>query len=42
MLDCFIEVLIRIDLKKEKKNLSSQQEDELLNCDAEIYRQKIN
>lgn len=42
MLDCFIEVLIRIDLKKEKKHLSSQQEDELLNWDAEIYRQKIN
>ena len=42
MLDCFIEVLIRIDLNLTQKFLTKEQENELLNWDAEIYRQSIN
>jgi rhamnose utilization protein RhaD (predicted bifunctional aldolase and dehydrogenase) len=42
MIDCFLEVLLRIDLSKSLKFLSSQQESELLNWDIEIYRQSIN
>ena len=39
MIDCFLEVLLRIDLSKSLKFLSSHQESELLNWDIEIYRQ---
>ena len=42
MIDCFLEVLLRIDLSKSFKFLSSHQESELLNWDIEIYRQSIN
>ena len=42
MIDCFLEVLLRIDLSKSLKFLSSLQESELLNWDIEIYRQSIN
>ena len=42
MIDCFLEVLLRIDLSKSLKFLTSQQESELLNWDIEIYRQSIN
>ena len=42
MIDCFVEVLIRINLGNEIKSLSKNQEDELLNWDAEKYRQTIN
>ena len=42
MIDCFLEVLLRIDLSKSLKSLSSHQESELLNWDIEIYRQSIN
>ena len=42
MIDCFLEVLLRIDLSKSLKFLSSLQENELLNWDIEIYRQSIN
>ena len=42
MLDCFIEILLRIDFNYTPKTLSKEQENELLNWDAEIYRQTIN
>lgn len=42
MIDCFLEVLIRINFEEELKPLSESQENELLNWDAEIYRQSIN
>ena len=42
MIDCFLEVLLRIDLSKSLKFLSNHQESELLNWDIEIYRQSIN
>ena len=42
MLDCFIEVLLRIDFNRNQKYLTNEQENELLNWDAEIYRQSIN
>lgn len=42
MIDCFVEVLLRINLGNEIKYLSKNQEDELLNWDAEKYRQAIN
>ena len=42
MLDCFIDVLLRIDFKRNQKYLTKEQENELLNWDAEIYRQSIN
>ena len=42
MLDCFIEVLLRIDFNRNQKYLTKEQENELLNWDAEIYRQSIN
>lgn len=42
MIDCFVEILLRVDLNNEIKFLSKNQEDELLNWDAEIYRQTIN
>ena len=42
MMDCFLEVLLRINFQDELKNLSQPQENELLNWDAEIYRQSIS
>ena len=42
MIDCFLEVLLRINFDEELKPLSKFQENELLNWDAEIYRQSIN
>ena len=42
MIDCFLEVLLRIDFDEELKPLNESQENELLNWDAEIYRQSIN
>ena len=42
MIDCFIEVLLRVKLDNELKFLTQEQENELLNWDAEIYRQTIN
>ena len=41
MMDCFLEVLLRINFENELKYLSQPQENELLNWDAEIYRQSI-
>jgi rhamnose utilization protein RhaD (predicted bifunctional aldolase and dehydrogenase) len=41
MIDCFLEVLLRINFEDELKNLSQLQENELLNWDAEKYRQSI-
>ena len=42
MIDCFLEVLLRINFEDELKYLSQPQENELLNWDAEIYRQSIH
>ena len=42
MMDCFLEVLLRINFQDELKYLSQPQENELLNWDAEIYRQSIS
>ena len=42
MIDCFLEVLLRTNFDEELKALSESQENELLNWDAEIYRQSIN
>jgi len=42
MMGCFIEVLLRINFKLTLKYLTPHQENELLNWDAEIYRQTIN
>ena len=42
MLDSFIEVLLRIDFNLTLKSLTKKEENELLNWDAEIYRQSIN
>ena len=42
MIDCFLEVLLRIDFDEELKPLNESQENELLNWDAEIYSQSIN
>jgi len=42
MIDCFLEVLLRTNFDEELKPLSESQENELLNWDAEIYRQSIN
>jgi rhamnose utilization protein RhaD (predicted bifunctional aldolase and dehydrogenase) len=42
MIDCFLEVLLRTNFDEELKALSEPQENELLNWDAEIYRQSIN
>ena len=41
MMDCFLEVLLRINFEDELKYLSQPQENELLNWDAEKYRQSI-
>ena len=40
-MDCFLEVLLRINFQDELKYLSQLQENELLNWDAEKYRQSI-
>ena len=42
MIDCFLEVLLRVDLSQSFKFLSEDQESELLNWDVEKYRQSIN
>lgn len=42
MIDCFLEVLLRLDLSQSFKFLSEDQESELLNWDVEKYRQSIN
>jgi rhamnose utilization protein RhaD (predicted bifunctional aldolase and dehydrogenase) len=42
MIDCFLEVLLRTNFDEELKPLSESQENDLLNWDAEIYRQSIN
>ena len=42
MMDCFLEVLLKVDLSYSLKFLSSEQENELLNWDVEKYRQSIN
>ena len=42
MMDCFLEVLLKVDLSNSLKFLSSEQENELLNWDVEKYRQSIN
>tara|TARA_B100000902_G_C27273815_1_gene897763 strand:- start:180 stop:1205 length:1026 start_codon:yes stop_codon:yes gene_type:complete len=42
MMDCFIEILLRVQLDNEIKYFTQNQENELLNWDAEIYRQTIN
>ena len=42
MLECFVEFLKRFNLSKNYKYLSNKQENELLNWDAEKYRQSIN
>ena len=42
MLDCFLEVLLRTNFEENLKFLNENQENELLNWDAEIYRQSIN
>ena len=42
MIDCFLEVLLKVDLSNSLKFLSSEQENELLNWDVEKYRQSIN
>ena len=42
MIDCFIEVLLRINFNLTLKSLTKEEENELLNWDAEIYRKSIN
>jgi len=42
MIDCFTEILLRLRLDNEIKFFTQEQENELLNWDAEIYRQTIN
>lgn len=42
MIDCFLEVLLKVDLSHSLKFLSDEQENELLNWDVEKYRQSIN
>ena len=42
MIDCFTEILLRLRLDNEIKYFTQEQENELLNWDAEIYRQTIN
>ncbi len=42
MMDCFTEILLRLKLDNEIQFLTQEQENELLNWDAEIYRQTIN
>ena len=42
MIDCFIAVLLRIDFNLTLKSLTKEEENELLNWDAEIYRKSIN
>ena len=41
-MDCFLEILLKVDLSYSLKFLSSEQENELLNWDVEKYRQSIN